>query len=243
MVRAMHSSFHTWPMIINCTGTISTSTLYGMELLNEPWGPDEFRWEELRDRFYPQGYDLVRSILADNNVVIQQAFRSPADYEGYMSENEGVVVDYHNYQCFGDYWNGVALEPQGWGLHLDASCAYTEDLRDQTLPAFVGEWSLSVSDCTKYLDGGYKTPYVGPNSDEETCDYYNNDFSTYTDDYKAFMKTFMLAQMDGFENANAGWMFWTAKTEDNCAPEWDYLFLLQNGIAPADLCQRNRFCV
>ena len=39
-----------------------------------------------------------------------------------------------------------------------------------------------------------------------------------------------------------GWFFWTAKTEDNCAPEWDFLFLLEQGIAPADLCQRDHYC-
>ena len=39
-----------------------------------------------------------------------------------------------------------------------------------------------------------------------------------------------------------GWFFWTAKTEENCAPEWDFLFLLEQGIAPADLCQRDRYC-
>ena len=36
--------------------------------------------------------------------------------------------------------------------------------------------------------------------------------------------------------------FWTAKTENNCAPEWDYLYLLQNGIVPQNLCQRDTFC-
>ena len=40
----------------------------------------------------------------------------------------------------------------------------------------------------------------------------------------------------------AGWVFWTAKTEDHCAPEWDYLFLLENGLVPADLCNRDTIC-
>ena len=39
-----------------------------------------------------------------------------------------------------------------------------------------------------------------------------------------------------------GWFFWTAKTEENCAPEWDFLFLLEQGIAPANLCERQRYC-
>ena len=39
-----------------------------------------------------------------------------------------------------------------------------------------------------------------------------------------------------------GWFFWTAKTEENCAPEWDFLFLLEQGIAPANLCERQSYC-
>ena len=55
------------------------------------------------------------------------------------------------------------------------------------------------------------------------------------------MGQFIRAQMDAYE-VGQGWFFWTAKTEDNCAPEWDYLFLLQNGIAPDNLCTRTTFC-
>ena len=68
-----------------------------------------------------------------------------------------------------------------------------------------------------------------------------SDFSTYTDEYKDFLRTFMLAQMDSHE-AGAGYFFWTAKTENNCAPEWDLIFLIQNGIAPANFCTRDTYC-
>jgi hypothetical protein len=40
----------------------------------------------------------------------------------------------------------------------------------------------------------------------------------------------------------AGWMMWTLKTEDSCAPEWDFLLLLQIGVIPADLCARETVC-
>ena len=157
--------------------------------------------------------------------------------------------------------------------------------------------------------------------------YYNSDFTTYSEQYKDFLKQFFLAQIDSFESGMseetlpclfylqpwyptthllicfiiffilqhieinyliflfdefkfvinnicclklliiwnwnfksifinnrlwqvavimfflaAGWVFWTAKTEDHCAPEWDYLFLLENGIVPADLCNRDTVC-
>lgn len=105
----------------------------------------------------------------------------------------------------------------------------------------VGEWSLAVCDCQKYLDGGYANPYVPPNALPSTCEFYNGDFENYPDYQKDFMRDYMAAQMDAGE-AGDGWFFWTAKTENNCAPEWDYLFLVQNGIAPQNLCERPRYC-
>ena len=79
---------------------------------------------------------------------------------------------------------------------------------------------------------------------DSTCDYYNNDWSTYHDDYKMFLKNYFLAQIDGYEKGNngLGWYFWTGKTENNCGPEWDFIFLIQNGIIPDDLCNRPVFC-
>ena len=52
---------------------------------------------------------------------------------------------------------------------------------------------------------------------------------------------FMLAQLDSAE-AGKGFFFWTAKTEDWCAPEWDLLWLIGAGIAPSDFCDRPTFC-
>ena len=76
------------------------------------------------------------------------------------------------------------------------------------------------------------------------CEFYNSQFDTYPADYKQFLSDYMLAQMDSFESGDmgAGWFFWTAKTEDHCAPEWDMVFLIQNGIAPEDFCNRNSYC-
>ena len=40
----------------------------------------------------------------------------------------------------------------------------------------------------------------------------------------------------------AGWMMWTMKTEDHCAPEWDFMLLLDIGVVPENLCERQRYC-
>ena len=63
--------------------------------------------------------------------------------------------------------------------------------------------------------------------------------------YKEFLRDFMLSQIEAYESSvnSVGWFFWTAKTERHRAPEWDYLFLLENDIAPKDLCNRTtKFC-
>ena len=50
----------------------------------------------------------------------------------------------------------------------------------------------------------------------------------------------MLAQIEAFEAASngLGWFFWTGKTEQHAAPEWDLLFLLDNDMAPKTFCSR-----
>ena len=179
-------------------------------------------------------------------VVIQQAFRDPSDYRGgYMTPSNGyynVQIDMHNYHAFGSYWNGLAADPSGWATNLAASCDYVNYVGAQDLTFFTGEWSLAVCDCQKYLAGGYANPYIPPDAAESTCEYYNNDFPNYPPEQKQFMKDYMSAQMDAYEKANGGWFFWTAKTERHCAVEWDYLFLLRNGIAPSNACTRQPYC-
>ena len=39
-------------------GLLDRETIYGIALLNEPWGVDQNVWEEVRDNFYPKGYEV-----------------------------------------------------------------------------------------------------------------------------------------------------------------------------------------
>ena len=58
------------------------------------------------------------------------------------------------------------------------------------------------------------------------------------------LKSFFLAQIDGYEKGDngRGWFMWTGKTENNSGPEWDFIFLTENGIIPEDLCNRPTYC-
>lgn len=227
-------------------GFLKEETLYGIELLNEPFGTVyPHIWVECRDTFYYQGYDAIRSIFPDPKffVSIQQAFVSSSEFIGYMPEPEyqGVSLDMHVYHGFDEYWNQVTEQPNAFELHLQGACDYIEEVTKQTLDTYSGEWSLAISDCQKYVNGGYGNPYVPPNAKPATCEVYNSNWTSYTPEYKTFLKDFMLAQLDSAE-AGKGFFFWTAKTEENCAPEWDMIFLIQNGIAPADFCNRETYC-
>ena len=152
-----------------------------------------------------------------------------------MSDKLGVDLDWHEYQCFGAYWNDLADVPWGWDTHIDTTCKWGDD--DRALPIFTGEWSLAVTDCQQYLNGGYADPYIPPDASESACEYYNSDFSSYPNEYKDFLRKFFLAQTEVYEKKGVGWFFWTAKSENNCAPEWDFIYLLDSGIIPANLCE------
>ena len=75
---------------------------------------------------------------------------------------ENVLLDYHEYQCFGSYWNDLADQPEGWLTHLEGSCNHGTDVETSTLTTVTGEFSLAVTDCQKYLNGGYADPYIPP---------------------------------------------------------------------------------
>ena len=102
---------------------------------------------------------------------------------------------------------------------------------------------MAVTECQRYIQGGYNDPYIPAYASEETCRYYNSDFFNYTDEYKEFLQKYFLSQIEPYQNyGGIGWFFWTGKTLNNCAPEWDFLFLVENSIIPLDLCTKTKFC-
>ena len=59
----------------------------------------------------------------------------------------------------------MALQPGGWDTHLQGACEYGFGIESSKHPAFIGEFSLEITDCQKYLDGGFAMPYVPPSND------------------------------------------------------------------------------
>jgi len=231
-------------------GTIKIDTLYGMGILNEPhicgpWYDEDKFGSACMDDFYPKAYDVIRQYFMPEEVkmVIDIAAKGFAAFDGYMLDRyEDLDLDAHHYQCFGaaNHW---AEEEGGWSRHLEEACRIRADIGMSSMRTWAGEFSLAITDCQEYLQGGFVTPY-DPSSSEATCRYYNSDFSTFPPEYKEFLSSYFLAQIDSFEAGTngVGWFMWTMKTEDHCAPEWDFIFLLDNGIIPEDLCTRPTYC-
>ncbi|TRY73119.1 hypothetical protein TCAL_09175 [Tigriopus californicus] len=227
---------------------LSDGTLYGIAILNEPlagWVGYEYVWKVLVDYFHPQAYEIIRQRLGnDVKVIIQQGFRNPSDFVNLMSEKkgyQGVVLDLHNYHFWNKKLNNEALQvPKVFETNIEEACEFASYVKIQTLPTIVGEWSLASTDCQKYLYG-YSKPYNPKLASNETCKMYDGNLRNYSDSHRQFLQDFLIAQME-VQEAASGYFFWTVKTEDHYAPEWDFLALIKNGIVPHTLCTKKSIC-
>lgn len=124
-------------------------------------------------------------------------------------------------------------------------------------PTICGEFSQADTDCTQYLNnvdqgsrwmGSYDTgdadtsvltplcPTKTSSSESHSngkqpcdCNPANGDPSSFSDDYKTWLQTYVEAQMSAYEQAY-GWFYWTWQTES--APQWSYKQALANGFMP-----------
>jgi len=236
---------------------INREQLWGIEIMNEPAGYDAFMWTAINDKINPQGYPAVRKATSDVPVIFQTGFHAPKDQASYTKPKyENVWFDHHNYQCFGNDWNELSTEPSGWGNHLTHSCNMKELYTGIPLETVTGEFSLAVTDCTIFLDGGMNAgcdmmndpnceyaSWAAQHNHNSTCHFYNKPYTEMSEDYKKFLNQFIRAQWDAFEVAQ-GWFFWTAHTENNHAPAWDYVLGLQQGWIPKQSERKNMasFC-
>ena len=56
----------------------------------------------------------------------------------------------------------ITKELNAWELFDESNLKFLFVVDVSKHPLFVGEFSLEVTDCQKYLDGGYAEPYVPP---------------------------------------------------------------------------------
>ena len=56
-------------------------------------------------------------------------------------------------------WGAEKFKSMVRQLNLDGACLYHWELMNVTMATMVGEWSLAITDCQLYLQGGFNEPY------------------------------------------------------------------------------------
>lgn len=123
----------------------ASSSLYGLELLNEP--SSTIPLSVLQD-FYKRAHDEARKYLPDSTkIIVSDAYRPIAEWEDFIisPDLQNTLLDVHLYQVFGD---------QNKKLSFDGHIAKTfkwQNMLEQFGPdkVVVGEWSAA-------LDGTYE---------------------------------------------------------------------------------------
>ncbi|KAI0749793.1 glycoside hydrolase [Daedaleopsis nitida] len=211
-----------------------------LELLNEPGG-----WQSdianVISNFYLDGYKAVRDAAGDSlKVMIGDAFLGVGSWDGFLMppDAQGVLMDYHEYQIFN--YDQIEMSQDE---HINYSCQVLETLSNyakSNLYTVSGEWSTAITDCAKWLNGrGVGARWDGTwQANQPTfgsCDGYTGDSSTWSDDYKKFLRKYFESQI-AIGEAVQGWTFWTWKAEN--ADDWSYQKGVEGGWIPTDPTDR-----
>ena len=201
-----------------------------------------------------QAYNIVRGNGVTATQVFSESMRGLPSWTGKLGGyGNGLVIDVHQYTIFDDTLVGLK--------HADRVAFACKTLKDSVKasmdlstgfgPTMAGEWSQADTDCTRHLNGvgagarwtgtfnGQSQPKCPTGNNQCSCDLANANPSTYSPEYKQFLKTWAEAQMSAFESS-WGWFYWTWKTEN--APLWSYQAGLQGNFLPAIAYQREWDC-
>jgi glucan 1,3-beta-glucosidase len=200
-----------------------------------------------------QAYDIVRNNGVTATQIFSESMRGLSAWAGQLQGyGDTLALDVHQYTLFDNALIGLK--------HVDrisfACGSYKDEITHSMTgfgPTMAGEWSQADTDCTKWLNGvGMGARWEGkfdgadgserhcPTLDQQcSCDVPNAAPSTWTPEYKLFLKTFAEAQMSAFESA-WGWFYWTWKTES--AAQWSYQAGVQGGYMPKVAYERAFSC-
>lgn len=212
-----------------------------IQLLNEVAGFRGQQWADTVKGFWQAGYDRVRAAAGDNvKVMIGDAFLGLHNWGGYMKASQGVMMDLHVYQIF----SFGELE-RSWDDHITFMCNRKAEFTEYTynnLWLVMGEWSNAVTDCARYLNGRgvgsrWDNTWLMPREAGAlgSCQGWTGSASTFSQEYKNFMRKYWEAQVTVAELA-AGWVYWTWKAEN--ADDWSYKAGVENGYIPRDPSER-----
>ncbi|KAI0690000.1 glycoside hydrolase [Cytidiella melzeri] len=220
-----------------------------LELLNEPAGFVSAIADALPG-YWKDGYQVVRDAAGGGiKVMIMDAFLGVESWQDFLTypSAQGVLMDTHEYQIF-NYPQLQLSFPE----HIDYSCQVLTNLSSyasSNIYTIIGEWTTAPTDCAMWLngrgvgarwDGTWQTgqPTFG------SCDGMTGNMSTFSDDYKTFLRQYYEAQV-AIGEAIQGWVYWTWKVEN--ADDWSYQRGLEGGWIPQnpldrmypDICANN----
>lgn len=206
--------------------------------LNEPAGYDGSAVLDVLTQYYYDSYGNIRypygnSQESNTVVLLHDAFQPLSYWSGYMTapDWQGVAMDTHIYQVFSQ-----AEVEYSYSQHISAACAYASSLSGFDLWLIVGEWSPAPNDCATYLNGrGVGARYDGSYPDSTyvgSCSGLTGLSTSFSTDYKTFLRQYWEAQAIAFSAGAQGWIMWTWKTES--ADEWSYQAGLAGGWIPQD---------
>jgi len=211
-----------------------------LELLNEGAGFLGSNWASVIRQFFSTAYGSVRGAVGNGlNMMIGDAFLGVDSWTDFLTapQGTGVLMDFHEYQIFSDLELNRTFDE-----HISFACTYMQSLGSfaaTNLWTVVGEWSNAVTDCAMWLNGrnvGARWDGSYPGSEVHgNCTAFTGNYTTWTQDYKDFLRQYWEVQVEVGENVN-GWVFWTWKAEN--ADEWSYQRGLQGGWIPQDPTDR-----
>ncbi|KAF7542133.1 hypothetical protein G7054_g158 [Neopestalotiopsis clavispora] len=204
-------------------------------------------------------YNLVRANGITSNIVFGDGFMGLENWQGKLTDMDGLVLDVHQYVIFNNdqivytHEKKVTYACDGWTQQTQISMDTTTGYG----PTMFAEWSQADTDCAKYMtnvgwgnrwEGTYDsgntstealTPRCPTTNSSCSCTMANADVGSFSDEYKSFLLLFAQAQMTSFEYG-WGWWYWTWDTES--APLWSYKQGLAAGLLPAKAYERDFGC-
>ncbi|KAI1867277.1 uncharacterized protein JN550_007008 [Neoarthrinium moseri] len=204
-------------------------------------------------------YKLVRGNGVNANIVFGDGFMGLANWQGRLTNMDGLVLDVHQYVIFNNeqiiytHQEKVKYACDGWTEQTEQSMNTATGFG----PTMFAEWSQADTDCAQYVtnvgwgnrwEGTYDsgnastealTPKCPSQDSSCSCDSANAAVGSYSSEYKKFLLMFAEAQMTSFEKG-WGWWYWTWDTES--APLWSYKQGLAAGILPAKAYEKDFSC-
>ncbi|KAI4521815.1 glycoside hydrolase family 5 protein [Schizophyllum commune Loenen D] len=201
--------------------------------LNEiaPWtSPDMIM--DVAKGYWQDSYDIVSKTAPQKTVMIHDVFNTSNYWADYWSDKPhgSAMIDTHFYQVF-------VVDQLKWNFrqHIEHVCERASNVTATSLPTVVGEWTLALTDCAKYLNGlGVGARWDGTYPDTHrlgSCDKWTGAGDKFDDKYREQLRAFRDAQVRTWLQGQ-GYFFWTWKAEE--AAEWSYQDGLKYGWIPKD---------